>query len=592
MGAILYEGGTAFRVWAPHADTVYVTGSFNQWSRRDHPLAMEADGYWSADIPGVKVGDQYRYIIVSNSNDISRIDPYAGEVTHSQGNAIVQDPDFDWGPMDFTIAPQNELVIYELHIGTFNDRPGGPPGNLDKAIEKLPYLSDLGVNALEVMPAVEFRGNFSWGYNPALIFAIESEYGGPKAFKTFIRAAHENGMAVIFDVVYNHLGPGDLSLWQFDGWRENNKGGIYFYNDHRSKTPWGDTRPDYGRREVRRYIQDNTLMWLDAFRVDGLRWDATAFIRNVFGNDNDPDNDIADGWRLMQGVNEEIKRKWPDKICIAEDLLDNAFITKSIQEGGAGFDAQWDPGFSARIRETLLAPDDALRSPDRFQEAIGHRFDGSSYNRVIYTESHDDVANGKARIPEEVSPGNAATWHAKKLSTLGAGLVFTSPGIPMIFQGQEFLEDDWFHDKDPIDWSKKEKYGGILRLYRDLIRLRRNLDGDTRGLCGEHVDIHHINHQDKILAMHRWDAGGPGDSVIVLVNMANSRCENYRIGFPHPGLWRVRLNGDWSGYDAAFSNHPANDIEVEPEDRDGMPWAGTVSVGPYSMVIFSQDHGQ
>ena len=172
-------------------------------------------------------------------------------------------------------------------------------------------------------------------------------------------------------------------------------------------------------------------------------------------NVGDSDNDIAEGWGLMQWINEEIKKQWPDKICIAEDLRNNAFIIKNVREGSAGFDTQWDARFSNRIRETLLAPDEAARNPDLVREAIEHRFEGSTYNRVIYTESHDEVANGKARIPEEVSLGDADTWYAKKLSTLGAALVFTSPGIPMIFQGQEFLENDWFHDKDPIDWSKK-----------------------------------------------------------------------------------------------------------------------------------------
>ena len=590
MGAMPFKGGTAFRVWAPHADKVFVTGTFNNWSKNTNPLAKEPEGYWSADVPGATIGDQYRYVIVNGSKTISRIDSYAKEVTHSKGNSLIHAPDFEWGTVDFKITLLHELVIYELHIGTFNDPPGVLPGNFNKAIEKLPYLRDLGVNAIEVMPAMEFRGGFSWGYNPALIFAIESEYGGPAAFKKFIRSAHENGLAVIFDVVYNHFGPGDLSLWQFDGWDENNKGGIYFYNDRLSQTPWGDTRPDYGRPEVRYYIRDNALMWMEEFQIDGLRWDATAYIRNIYGNDNDPDNDIFDGWSLMQWINQEIKKQWPHKICIAEDLRNNPYITKDVQDDGAGFDTQWDVRFSHRVRKVLLAPDDKARNLDFIREAIEHRFDGSPFNRVIYTESHDEVANGKARIPEEVSPGDAGTWQAKKLSTLGAALVFTSPGIPMIFQGQEFLEDDWFHDKDPIDWSKKETYSGILQLYRDLIRLRRNLDGNTRGLCGEHVHIHHINHKDKILTIHRWDTGEPGDSVIVLVNIANKRHEQYRIGFPHPGRWRVRFNGDWDGYDPGFSNHPVNDIEVDQEERDGMPCAGGVGIGPYSIVILSQDN--
>ncbi len=128
---------------------------------------------------------------------------------------------------------------------------------------------------------MEFAGDRSWGYNPAHPFAIESTYGGPAGFQRFVKAAHQKGIAVLVDVVYNHFGPSDLSLWQFDGWSENGMGGIYFYQDWRANTPWGDTRPDYGRREVRQYIRDNALMWLEDYRCDGLRFDATAYIRNV-----------------------------------------------------------------------------------------------------------------------------------------------------------------------------------------------------------------------------------------------------------------------------------------------------------------------
>ncbi len=108
-----------------------------------------------------------------------------------------------------------------------------------------------------------------------------------------MKAAHAHGIAVLVDVVYNHFGPGDLDLWQFDGWSENGMGGIYFYNDWRAKTPWGDSRPDYGRGEVRQYLRDNALMWLEEYRVDGLRWDSTLYIRNVEGNNNNPANDLA-----------------------------------------------------------------------------------------------------------------------------------------------------------------------------------------------------------------------------------------------------------------------------------------------------------
>src|SRR3954469_6774028 len=188
-----------------------------------------------------------------------------------------------WKDTPYRTRTWDELVIYELHVGTFNDQPGGGPGSFASVVERLAYLKDLGVTAIELMPAMEFALDFSWGYNPAHIFAIEQAYGGPNALKQLVEAAHDHGLAVIFDVVYNHLGPSDLDMWQFDGFSENGKGGIYFYEDRRSQTPWGDTRPDYGRAEVRRLLLDNARYWLEEFRFDGLRWDATAYIRNIYG---------------------------------------------------------------------------------------------------------------------------------------------------------------------------------------------------------------------------------------------------------------------------------------------------------------------
>src|SRR6185503_14637021 len=134
---------------------------------------------------------------------------------------------------------------------------------------------------------------------------------------------------VILDVVYNHFGPGDLDLWRFDGWGENDLGGIYFYNDWRSETPWGHTRPDYGRGEVRRFIRDNALMWLEDYRVDGLRFDMTVYIRNVDGSNDDGPGDARNlggaGWTLLQWVNDEVNRAQPWKVTMAEDLQGNAW---------------------------------------------------------------------------------------------------------------------------------------------------------------------------------------------------------------------------------------------------------------------------
>ena len=359
MGANPGVKGVTFRVWAPHAEKVYLTGTFNGWSETSTPLAREENGTWSAEVAEAKTGDEYRYWIHGPQGPLSRIDPYARKVTSSIGNGVIYDPQaFDWGDDAFHLATGNELVIYEMHVGTFNVKEEGQPGTLDSAIEKLPYLQQLGINAVELMPIAEFSGDFSWGYNPAHPFAVEGIYGGPEALKRFVKAAHEQGIGVIVDVVYNHLGPSDLDLWQFDGWSENEKGGIYFYQDRRSNTPWGETRPDYGRDEVRRYLRDNALMWFEEYRADGLRWDMIAYIKSVDGSDSDPANDIPEGWTLMQWINTEIQQRFPGKISIGESMKNNPWVTKEVGAGGAGFNAQWDAEFVHPVRQAVIIRDD------------------------------------------------------------------------------------------------------------------------------------------------------------------------------------------------------------------------------------------
>jgi 1,4-alpha-glucan branching enzyme len=594
MGAIPGSKGVTFRVWAPHAEKVFLIGTFNDWQDTSTPLVNEKNGYWSTDVTEAKTGDEYRYVIHTpadwNLPPLSRIDPYARKVTNAAGNGIIYDLDaFDWGDNAFHMATGNELVIYEIHVGTFNVKEKGHMGTFDSAIEKFPHLKGLGINAIEVMPIKEFAGDFSWGYNPSNPFAIASIYGGPDGFKRFVKSAHNQGIAVIVDVVYNHFGPDNLDLWRFDGWSENGKGGIYFYNDHRSQTPWGDTRPDYGRGEVRQYLRDNALMWFEEYHVDGLRWDMIIYINSVDGNEGNPMNDIPEGWSLMQWINGEIQEKFSGKISIGESMRNNPWVTKDIGAGGAGFNAQWDAEFVHSVRQAVILRDDKLRDIDGVSKAIEHRYDSDAFKRVIYTESHDEIANGRARVPEEIWPGNVDSWFSKKRSTLGAAIVFTSPGIPMIFEGQELLEDRWFQDKDPIDWSRAEGENGILGMYRDLIGLRLNRSGMTRGLCGQSVHIYHVDNEAKVIAFHRWDKQGPKDSAVVVVNMSNQNHDHYVIGFPRAGLWKTRFNSDSYNYDPNFANHPTPDVETRAEGADGLPSSGEISIGPYTAVIFSQD---
>jgi len=277
---------------------------------------------------------------------------------------------------------------------------------------------------------------------------------------------------------------------------------------------------------------------------------------------------------------------------IAEDMQDNERITRDIEAGGAGFGSQWGAGFMHTVRGALIAVEERDRSMTALRDMISQRLNGDVFQRVLYTESHDEVAEaaGQARVPELIDPGHADSFFAQKRSTLGASLVFTAPGIPMLFMGQEFLEWGAWSDARELDWSKASRFAGIRALYRDLIRLRRNWYDTTRGLRGQHVNVHHVNDGDKVIAFHRWDQGGPRDDVVVVLNFANRSYAGYRVGLPRGGAWRVRLNSDWRGYSSVFTDHDSFDCWAAPgRTADAMPFSADVGLGPYTAVILSQD---
>ena len=571
------QSGVSFRVWAPNAQAVSLIGDFNNWTLYQTMMANEGSGNWSVSLNNASVGDEYKFVFINEGTQYQRNDARAFDVTNSIGNSVVYDPKaYLWETTDYQRPNWNDMVIYELHLGTFS-------GSIIQAINKLDYLQELGINAIEIMPLWEFAGDTSWGYNGSFPFTVESSYGSPDELKRFVDEAHSRGIAVLIDVLYNHWGPSDLDLWQYDGWEENSLGGIYFYNNWLSETPWGDTRPDFGRNEVRQYIRDNALYWLTEFRLDGFRIDGTKWIRAT----DDGGTDIPEGWTLLQWLNDEINAHDAGKIIIAEDLAANEWITKSTGEGGAGFDSQWDVNFVHPIRGNIEAVNDSERSMWSIRDAILASYNGSHTQRVIYTESHDEVANGNARVPEEISPGDAGSWFARKRSTLGGALVFTAPGIPMIFQGQEFLEDGWFDDEDPLDWTKVETYSGILQLYKDLIALRTNQYGSTSGLAGASTNVHHINDNGKVIAFHRYGDGGVGDDVIVVMNFSIDEKLKYRIGFPREGEWNMLFNSDDEVYSDDYSDigHATTATSLP---YDNMPFSGLISLAPYSVQIFSQ----
>jgi 1,4-alpha-glucan branching enzyme len=596
MGAIPSDGATRFRVWAPHAESVAVVGEFNGWDAKKNPLQREENGLWSVEVPGAKLGQPYQFELVNGDKTLRKNDAYARQIDAEKKTSVIYDGNsFKWSSAPASVLPKwNEIVLYELHVGTFGrDKKGeGGSGGFDQIISQLPYLKSLGINALEIMPLMAFPSEHSWGYSLTNPFAVEPSYGTPDGLKRLVDVAHALGIALILDIVINHFGPDDLDLWQYDGWSENGKGGIYFYNDHRAWTPWGENRPDFSRGEVRQYLRDSALLWLEEFRFDGLRVDATLFIRNTKGKEDHREGDLPEGWTLMQWINDEVERFFPGRLLVAEDLQRNEWITRPTGAGGLGYHTQWDPAFVHPIRQAIVTSDDNARSMDEVAHAIEFTYNGDPIQRIIYSESHDQVANGQARVPQEINPDDTAGYHARKRSSLAAGLVMTTPGIPMIFEGQEFLEDGWFRDNVSIDWTKLKTHRGINRLYRDLIHLRRNLFGVTKGLLGPSVHVHHFNNQDKVVGYHRWLEGGAKDDVVVIASFTHRDLENnYRIGFPRGGRWIIRFNSDWKGYSKDFHEvgNSGGFIDTKMEPMDGFAFSANVDLPSYGLLIFSQD---
>jgi len=603
LGAVLQNGGCSFRVWAPFADRVEVGGDFFNAGNlqplvwQEVALARDAPDSptWSVFIEGVVADSLYKFKLHNNGVGPGshpggpipayKHDPHARDAVSFEGNSVVVDRSFDWSGDDFQMPGWNELVIYELHVGTFNHQLGRPVGTFAEATGKLDYLARLGVNAIEILPAFDFATSTSMGYNTALPYAVDNAYGGSKTMKALIKAAHQRGIAVILDVVYSHWGPEGLhdTIGQFDGWFLPSKEGIFFYADHRSVTSFGE-RPDYGRGEVRTYIRDNAMMLLDEFRADGLRLDSTVNIRRT----SERGEEIPDGFTLLRYLGEEKRRCSPWKILIAEDLQNDDVVTRDALFGGIGLDSQWDAGFVGRIRDTLLSPTDEGRRASVVAEAVSKSYDRSGpFQRVVYTESHDEA--NEQRITDRVAPGDAEGWLARKLSSLGAALMLTSPGIPMLFMGQEFLEFARWTDGTSfaLDFGRIGRLPGYFELWRRLIGLRRNFDDNTRGLRGGNTNVFWASDADGVLAFHRFDQGGPGDDVVVVANLRNRTHPSYNIGFPRSGTWFLRFNSDCRGFSPDYSD-VGYDTTAGGHGNQGMPFEGNVGLGPYSVCIYSQ----
>ena len=583
LGAFLHSGGVEFRVWAPFAQNVELIGTVTE-NNEIGEFVKDDQGNWSTFVDGALPGQSYKYIITSSDgNRLERNDPYARQLTVSDGGfSVIVNDAFDWSEDSFVAIPKEQQVIYELHVGTFNRPDPATPGTFISAIGKLEYLKSLGITTIELMPVTSMATSYGWGYSPNHMFSIENTYGGRHGLMEFVRACHDLGMAVVVDVIYNHFST-QTDIWQFDGWSENGRGGIYFYNDARGDTPWGG-RPDYGREEVRRFLLDNITMWFTEYHVDGLRVDSTVYMRNSKGLQGDESTAIPEAWTLLQDMVELAKKINPDALLIAEDSSGLANITAGRDNNnGLGFSAQWGLGFPYDVRRALGILYGSERSLDGVAGAMEAFYNNDAFQKLIFSDSHDTAANGGTRLNESASPYGGTDVLARKRALAANAFLLTAPGIPMLLQGEEFMQRGSFNDWQMLDWEKTTQFAGIVLAHQHLTSLRRNLYGTSRGLIGHNAKVFHRNDTNGVLGYHRWENGGPGDDVLIVINFGEDRISDYALTFPLPGTWRVRFNSAWSGYSPEFQEVMIESVEA---DQNGTTH---LTLSDHQVMIFTQD---
>jgi 1,4-alpha-glucan branching enzyme len=623
MGANLFADGATFRVWAPHARSVHVIGDFNNRQRNDASLLTRDDlGHWRGFIPGVRDRHRYLFYVAGEGGEGPKRDPFARELqTPFPSDCVVRRSDFPWHETGFATPQFHNFVIYQLHVGTFFTpnlpRKGGT--FLDVA-RKIPHLVELGVTAIQLMPIQEFQTQFSLGYNgtdyfsPEMDLAVEDADLGPYAaqinalldanglpryaiedlrgemnqLKALIDLCHIHGLAVLLDVVYNHAGGdfGDQSLYFFD--RQSTSGGhrnsLYFTDVGHA----GGLVFDFGKPEVRDFLIQNAKFFLDEYRVDGFRHDQVS----VIDHDGAPH-----GWRFCQDLTSTLRHHKPGTLDKAEYWNVNPYVVKPVPEG-AGFDTTLTDGLRIAIRDVIgnaSQPDERPLNMTGLARSLWPDGFDEHWRFVQGPENHDIVYQGREqRVARLGHPDDPRSWFGRSRARVATGISLTAPGIPMLFMGQEFLEDKpWsdnfeFHKNLLLHWAGLDagdkQMLDHVRFTRELLALRWQYPG----LRGQGFRAVHAHDQNRVLVFHRW-VEGEGHDVIVAVHLSTFHRFGYRIGFPSGGEWREVFNSDvyenWVNPGVAGNG---GGLLADPQPLHDFGYSAAVTLPANSMLVFAR----
>jgi maltooligosyltrehalose trehalohydrolase len=588
------NGRCTFTVWAPRADIVEL--KLYTAPEKTIPLHHADRGYWQTEVEGIEPGSTYMYLL---NRAVLRPDPasYCQPEGVHRPSQVIDHASFAWSDDVWRGLDIADYVIYELHVGTFT-----PEGTFKAIIPKLNELSELGITAIELMPVGQFPGDRNWGYDGAYPYAVQNSYGTPDDLKNLVNECHARGLAVILDVIYNHIGPEGNYLRDF---------GPYFTD--RYITPWGEAINFDGEQsdEVKKYFIDNALYWFEEFHFDALRLDA---VHAIF------DMTAKHFLHLLAEHTEECSRRHKRKFyLIAESDLNDTRIIQSPELGGYGLDAQWSDDFHHSIHALCTGERSGYYKDFGTIEHLvkslreGYVYTGqySAFRRrshgnpsrtipaerfIVCTQNHDQVGN---RMLGE----RLATLVNLEQQKLTAGLLITSPYIPMLFMGEEYGENNPFlyfvshtdpdliaavrrgrreeftefhasgEAPDPqdrstfltskLDHAKKSRgnHKILLDFCKKLLTLRREIPA-LRNLNKDDLEVFGFE-TDRVLVMRRWR---DNDHTLIVFNF-NPTAVTIKL-LAYGTTWSMRLNSaarEWGGESNTIAEifQPEDDLVVE-----------------------------
>jgi 1,4-alpha-glucan branching enzyme len=650
MGANLVSGGGAtFRVWAPSASHVYVNGIFGGavLSGQVDSLLMQkdADGYWTGFLPNAADGDLYHFYVVGTGSQGYKRDPYARELATDNpfptSSCVIRSAAYPWHDGDFVTPDFSNMVIYQLHVGTYFPSSPGVASTFLDVIRKIPYLVTLGINVLQPLPVDEVETDPSMGYNGADYFSPDFPYvvtapaalatylvtinnllaakdfppltvaditAAPAQLKCLIDLCHLYGIAVAFDVVYNHAGgwhnpPGlddDQSLYFFDratpipttddpfGHNES----LYFTNANGGYV--GGLAFALWKQDVSQFLINSASYYINEFHVDGLRYDEISMLLYL---------NASTGWHFCANLTDTVRFIKPRLLQNAEYWPNEYSASRSqviapTSAGGAGFDAVQHDGLRVAIRGAIAQTSQGQSAAINFDAIAANLFPPDlthSWQAITCVENHDVVNLGNdQRIPTLADSSAPKSWYARSRSRVATALLLTAPGIPQIFMGQEFLAPLQWHC-DPTDLAHLLQWNSLnpgvdpamanhLRFTQDALRLR----WDQPALRGENVSAFHIHNQNRMIAFQRW-LDGSGQDVIVVATLAEQTWYDYAIGFPYPGEWLEIFNSDY--YDNFPNPQVAGNggaIMVNGPPLHGFNYSANITVPANGVVVFAR----